>query len=168
MNIKDNPTTKKAFEFLDEWEKKQLGELPTVEPNEERDAATLAKRLAIIEEETNGTCYLVATCADREGCVALKTTHGEGLVGFKKRLVEDAGEDVQFVTISRPSAYGEYEPYRFVETEEEFEKAIIEANKQAYETLEAVKEVKRMKDDPALGKAYSDTDTMMKELLSDS
>ena len=33
------------------------------------------------------------------------------------------------------------------------------------ETLEAIEEVKRMKADPSLGKAYTDVDEMMKELL---
>ncbi|MCM1144659.1 MAG: hypothetical protein NC318_10130 [Blautia sp.] len=31
---------------------------------------------------------------------------------------------IQLVTISRPSAYGEYEPYHFVDTEAEFEQAV--------------------------------------------
>ena len=31
---------------------------------------------------------------------------------------------IQLVTISRPSAYGEYEPYRFVESEVEFAYAV--------------------------------------------
>jgi len=34
------------------------------------------------------------------------------------------------------------------------------------ETLEAIEEVKRMKKDPSLGKAYTDVDQMMKELLT--
>ena len=34
------------------------------------------------------------------------------------------------------------------------------------ETLEAMEEVKRMKKDPSLGKAYTDVDQMMKELLA--
>lgn len=34
------------------------------------------------------------------------------------------------------------------------------------ETLEAIKEVQRMKADPALGKTYTDVDAMMKELLA--
>ena len=34
------------------------------------------------------------------------------------------------------------------------------------ETLEAIEEVNRMKKDPSLGKAYTDVDQMMKELLS--
>ncbi len=35
------------------------------------------------------------------------------------------------------------------------------------ETIEAIKEVKRMKADPSLGKTYSNVDQMMEELLSD-
>ena len=31
---------------------------------------------------------------------------------------------VQLVTISRPTAYGEYAPYQFVDTEQEFEKSV--------------------------------------------
>jgi hypothetical protein len=34
-------------------------------------------------------------------------------------LIEKIGyDDIQLVTIRRPSAYGEYEPYHFVDTEE--------------------------------------------------
>ena len=44
---------------------------------------------------------------------------------FEKRLIESVGYDtIQLVVISRPSAYGEYEPYRFVNTEYEFETAV--------------------------------------------
>ena len=35
------------------------------------------------------------------------------------------------------------------------------------ETIEAIKEVKRMKADPSLGKTYSNVDQMMEELLAD-
>lgn len=34
------------------------------------------------------------------------------------------------------------------------------------ETIEAIKEVERMKADPALGKSYTDVDKMMEELLA--
>jgi len=34
------------------------------------------------------------------------------------------------------------------------------------ETIEAIEEVKAMKKDPSLGKAYSDVDEMIKELLA--
>jgi hypothetical protein len=68
---------------------------------------------------------LVAKDVDSIGCVAMKTTHGEHLADFKSALGEKIGYDkIQLVTISRPSAYGEYEPYHFVETEEDFERSV--------------------------------------------
>ena len=71
-------------------------------------------------------CYLIAKHIDAVGCVALKTTHGEHLSKFKRTLEAQIGyEKVQLVTISRPSAYGEYEPYHFVNTKEEFEEKVV-------------------------------------------
>ncbi len=70
-------------------------------------------------------CYLIAKKFGDIGCVALQTSHGQHLADFKKRLVRVVGYDrIQLVTISLPSAYGEYEPYRFLETEQEFEEAV--------------------------------------------
>lgn len=70
-------------------------------------------------------CYLVAKNKDAVGCIALRTTHGKHLSEFKRYLVSKVGyEKIQLVTISRPSAYGEYEPYLFANSEEEFSKMI--------------------------------------------
>lgn len=70
-------------------------------------------------------CYLIAKKFDNTGCLALQTTHGSHLVDFKEQLLQEIGyEQIQLVTISRPSAYGEYEPYHFVDTEQEFEQAV--------------------------------------------
>ena len=70
-------------------------------------------------------CYLVANKADGIGSIALQTSHGQHLVDFKKKIIKEIGvENIQLVTISRPSAYGEYEPYRFVDTEQEFEESL--------------------------------------------
>ena len=70
-------------------------------------------------------CYLIAKRFDGTGSLALQTTHGQHLADFKRRLIEKIGyDDIQLVTISRPSAYGEYEPYRFVDTEQEFEQIV--------------------------------------------
>jgi len=70
-------------------------------------------------------CYLIAKDVDAVGCVALKTTHGKHLSEFKKKIMDKVGYDrIQLVTISRPSAYGEYEPYDFVETKKEFEEVV--------------------------------------------
>jgi len=66
-------------------------------------------------------CYLVAKSIDAVGCVALRTTHGKHLAEFKRELEAVVGyEKIQLVTISRPSAYGEYEPYHFVDSKEKF------------------------------------------------
>ncbi len=70
-------------------------------------------------------CYLIAKKFGDTGCVALQTSHGQHLADFKARLLQTVGYDkIQLVTISRPSAYGEYEPYHFLETEQEFEMAV--------------------------------------------
>lgn len=70
-------------------------------------------------------CYLVAKKIDDVGSVALRTTHGKHLSHFKRKIESEVGYDkIQLVTISRPSAYGEYEPYRFVESEKEFAEAV--------------------------------------------
>ncbi len=70
-------------------------------------------------------CYLVAKNIESEGCVALRTTHGKHLSEFKRSIERKVGYDkIQLVTISRPSAYGEYEPYHIVDSEQEFECAV--------------------------------------------
>lgn len=72
-------------------------------------------------------CYLIAKDIEAIGCVALQTVHGKHLSELKKRLLDKIGyERIQLVTISRPSAYGEYEPYHFVDTEEDFFKTVID------------------------------------------
>lgn len=70
-------------------------------------------------------CYLIAKKFGSVGCSALQTNHGEHLVELKKKIIDKVGTDnIQLVTISRPSAYGEYEPYHFCDTEDEFEQTI--------------------------------------------
>lgn len=70
-------------------------------------------------------CYLIAKDRNAHGCLALKTMHGKHLVELKRRLNEVVGyKGVQLVTISRPTAYGEYAPYHFVDTEQEFESLV--------------------------------------------
>ena len=39
---------------------------------------------------------------------------------FADALQEKLGYDIQIITISRPTAYGEYEPYHFVCSYDEF------------------------------------------------
>lgn len=70
-------------------------------------------------------CYLVAKDVNKIGSVALQTTHGKNLSELKRKIMEKVGYNrIQLVTISRPSAYGEYEPYTFISDEDEFEKIV--------------------------------------------
>ena len=70
-------------------------------------------------------CYVVAKDVNKVSCIALKTTHGAHLSALKRRIEKQIRYDrIPLVTISRPSAYGEYEPYHFVETKEEFAVAV--------------------------------------------
>lgn len=65
-------------------------------------------------------CYLVAKWFDERGSVAMQVQRGEALSEMIDRLDDRFGHDcLQLVTITRPSAYGEYEPYTFVSSEDE-------------------------------------------------
>lgn len=64
-------------------------------------------------------CYVVVKNKNKHGCYALKAKHGKELVQLKNKLENNVGEDVQIVLISRPTAYGEYAPYSFAESEKE-------------------------------------------------
>lgn len=71
-------------------------------------------------------CYLVAKKFDKKGCIAMKARHGKALADFTESLQRQLGDNgVQLVTISRPSAYGEYEPYEIIENEEKFRECVL-------------------------------------------
>lgn len=67
-------------------------------------------------------CYLIAKRMNKPGCIALQTEPGEEMAQFADRIQERLGYNIEIITISRHTAYGEYEPYRFVSSYEEFEK----------------------------------------------
>ncbi len=69
-------------------------------------------------------CYLIAKRINESGSIALKTVRGQELAYFVDEIQEKVGYDIQLVTITRPSAYGEYEPYHLVDSYEEFEKKV--------------------------------------------
>ena len=71
-------------------------------------------------------CYLIAKDRESHGCYALKTEHGKSIVELKRELNKAVGyKGVQLVTLSRPTAFGEYAPYHFIDTEEEFERLVM-------------------------------------------
>lgn len=70
-------------------------------------------------------CYLIAKDRESHGCYALKTEHGKSIVELKRKLNKAVGyKGVQLVTLSRPTAFGEYAPYHFIDTEE-FERLVM-------------------------------------------
>lgn len=72
-------------------------------------------------------CYLIAKESAKRGCVAFRTENGPHVVAIKRSLFEyTMDKDIELVTISRPSAYGEYELYRFVDSEEAFREAVLD------------------------------------------
>ena len=70
-------------------------------------------------------CYVVVADANKQGCVAFKTRFGKELSELTKELNRIAARrGIQIVIISRPTAYGEYAPYNFVQSEEELKEAV--------------------------------------------
>ena len=70
--------------------------------------------------------YVIAKDRYAHGCIACETVHGKHLADLKWALNEALGNTgVEIMTISRPEAYGEYAPYDFVQTEEEFIKRTL-------------------------------------------
>jgi hypothetical protein len=71
-------------------------------------------------------CYVVAKDRNKPGCYAMKSRIGKQLSAFTKSLNESLPrEGIQIIVISRPTAYGEYAPYQFVDTEAEFRDKVM-------------------------------------------
>jgi len=57
-------------------------------------------------------CYLIVKDINKQGCIAYKTRIGRELADLTKELnIIAPRKGIQVVTISRPTAYGEYAPY---------------------------------------------------------
>lgn len=71
-------------------------------------------------------CYLIAKKFNEQGCIAVKTKYGKGLADFVEELNDKVSEkEIQLVTVSRPSAYGEYDPYEMIGNMEEFRERVL-------------------------------------------
>lgn len=70
--------------------------------------------------------YLIAKKFDETGCIAVKVEHGSPLAEFTRQLEHEVGDNgIRIITISRPSAYGEYEPYTIIDTMEIFKEKVL-------------------------------------------
>ena len=66
-------------------------------------------------------CYLIAKKYSEVGCVAVKTESGKALAALVMYLgLKTLDQGIQILTLSNPDVYGEYKPYRFLSTEQEF------------------------------------------------
>lgn len=75
-------------------------------------------------------CYIVAKDRNKQGCYALKSRIGKDLAKYTRELNKAISkEGIQIIVISRPTAYGEYAPYVFVDSEEKFKKLVLEMQK---------------------------------------
>ena len=75
-------------------------------------------------------CYIVAKDRNKQGCYALKSRIGKDLAKYTRELNKAISKDgIQIIVISRPTAYGEYAPYVFVDSEEKFKKLVLEMQK---------------------------------------
>ena len=71
-------------------------------------------------------CYVVAKDRNKQGCVTRKSRIGKPLSEYTRSLNESLPrEGIQIIVISRPTAYGEYAPYSFVDTEQEFRNKVL-------------------------------------------
>ena len=66
-------------------------------------------------------CYLIAKNNQGGSSLAIQMMHGKELAKLKQKLLSDlSGEEIQLLTVSRPSAYTEYEPFCFMDTPDHF------------------------------------------------
>lgn len=72
-------------------------------------------------------CYLIAKQFDERGCIALKTESGKALANLVSYLgLKTLDKGTQILTLSDPLMYGEYRPYTFIDSKEEFIKTVLE------------------------------------------
>ena len=62
-------------------------------------------------------CYLIAKNNQGGSSLAIQMMHGKELAKLKQNL---PSEEIQLLTVSRPSAYTEYEPFCFMDTPDHF------------------------------------------------
>ena len=72
-------------------------------------------------------CYLIAKKISERGCIAVKTESGKALAALVTYLgLKTLDKGIEILTVSDPDVYGEYKPYHFVPTEQEFIAAVFD------------------------------------------
>ena len=98
--------------------------------SEVREERRLSQRTDVgkgSDMEGSRSCYLIAKKFDDVGCIALKTESGKELaelVSYLGKKMLDSG--IQIFTLSNPEMFGEYKPYTFVSSKEDFISRVLE------------------------------------------
>ena len=72
-------------------------------------------------------CYLIAKRFEEPGCLALRSEGGKALAALVSYLgLKTLDKGVQILTVSDTETYGEYKPYRFVDSEKDFISEVLE------------------------------------------
>jgi len=96
-----------------------------------------------------------------KGVVVMETTNIN--IRIEKNLKEQAENLFSELGMNMTTAFNIFVRQSVRQGKIPFE---ISLNKPNAETIEALEEVEQMKKNPSLGKAYTDVDAMMKELLA--
>lgn len=72
-------------------------------------------------------CYLIAKKFQEQGCIAIQAKPGKTLASLVSYLgLKTLDKGVQILTVSDTETYGEYKPYRFIDSEKEFISKVLE------------------------------------------
>lgn len=72
-------------------------------------------------------CYLVAKKFQKPGCLALEAERGKTLSALVKYLsLKTLDKDIQVLTVTDMDVFGEYKPYKIIESESEFISKVLE------------------------------------------
>ncbi len=72
-------------------------------------------------------CFLIAKKYEEPGCLALRSEGGKALALLVSYLgLKTLDKGVQILTVSDIEIYGEYKPYRFVDTEKDFISEVLD------------------------------------------
>ncbi len=72
-------------------------------------------------------CYLIAKKFEEPGCIALQTESGKALAALVSYLgYKTLDKGVQILTVSDTETYGEYKPYRFLDSEKDFIATVLD------------------------------------------
>ena len=72
-------------------------------------------------------CYLIAKKHNQPGCIAYETERSKTLAALVSYLgLKTLDKDIQILTLTDMDTFGEYKPYKMVQTELEFISKVLD------------------------------------------